>query len=185
MRTRVTKIVSLISLLSILCLMAVSCSSGNKSSYVLMCGEDNGLVAAYRAYYELDGTTVKEIREDRFNNLVTKTDDYKLINQTTYNFTADAKSSNASKWTITESGFDEELYDIGKLVKYLKKMDVYYTGDIYIKVSVFDSYTVIEVQRLDGNTITDITTGLFKGSSMIKLQKGEMLKSLWKVYKRT
>ena len=165
--------------------MASSCSAGNKSAYVLMCGEDNGLVAAYRAYFELDGTSVKEIKEDRFNNLV-RTNEYTVIGQTTYVFTADAKSSNASKWTFTESGYDKELYSVDKLIKYLKKMDVYYTGDIEIKIMEFDSYTLIEVRSMDGNTITDITTGLFKGSIKVNVPSGDKnLKSLRDVYKRT
>ena len=183
MKTRITKIVSILSILSILCLIVASCSSSDKPGYVLMCGEDNGLVAAYRAYFVLDGTTVQEIREDRYNNLL-KTNEYSLINQTTYNFTADAKTSNASKWTYTESQYDTETYNTDKLIKYLKKMNVYYTGDIYIQIAEFDSYTVIEVWNTDGDTITDITTGLFKGSSMVDLQNGVTLKSLWKVYKK-
>ncbi len=185
MKTRITKIVSLISILSILCLMVASCSSGNKPAYVLMCGEDSGLVAVYRAYFELNGTTVQEIKEDRFNNII-RTNEYTMVNQTIYSFTADAKSSNASKWTFTESGYDEELYNVDKLIKYLKKMDVYYTGDIYIQIAEFDSYTLIEVRSMDGNTILDTTTGLFKGSSLVNVQNGtKNLKSLNDVYKRT
>ncbi|MBQ5768550.1 MAG: hypothetical protein IIV94_06700, partial [Clostridiales bacterium] len=90
MKTRITKIVSLISILSILCLMVASCGSNSKPAYLLMCGEDNGLVAAYRAYFSLDGTTVQKVHEDRFNNLVGRSGDYTLINQTTYSFTAEA-----------------------------------------------------------------------------------------------
>ena len=184
MKTRITKIVSLISILSILCLMVASCSSGNKPTYVLMCGEDNGLVAVYRTYLEVNGTTLNEIREDRYNNLI-KSGGYTEINYTTYTFTAVAKSSNASKWTYTESGYDKELYNVDKLIKYLKKMDVYYTGDISIQIATFDSYTVIEVWNVDGNTVTDITTGIFKGNSLISQPNKESLKSLWKIYKRT
>ena len=111
MKTRITKIVSIISILSILCLMVASCGSNSKPAYLLMCGEDNGLVAAYRAYFSLDGTTVQKVHEDRFNNLVGRSGDYTLINQTTYSFTAEAKSSNASKWVFTESPYDKETYD--------------------------------------------------------------------------
>ena len=140
MKTRITKIVSLISILSILCLMVASCGSNSKPAYLLMCGEDNGLVAAYRAYFSLDGTTVQKVHEDRFNNLVGRSGDYTLINQTTYSFTAEAKSSNVSKWVFTESQYDKETYDVDQLIKYLKKMEVYYTGDIEIQIATFDSY---------------------------------------------
>ena len=183
MKTRITKIVSIISILSILCLMVASCGSNSKPAYLLMCGEDNGLVAAYRAYFSLDGTTVQKVHEDRFNNLVERSGDYTLINQTTYSFTAEAKSSNASKWVFTESQYDKETYDVDQLIKYLKKMDVYYTGDIEIQIATFDSYTIIEVWDVDERTITDITTAAFKGNTMVDLQNGASLESLWKVYK--
>ena len=185
MKTRITKIVSIISILSILCLMVASCGSNSKPAYLLMCGEDNGLVAAYRAYFSLDGTTVQKVHEDRFNNLVGRSGDYTLINQTTYSFTAEAKSSNASKWVFTESQYDKETYDVDQLIKYLKKMEVYYTGDISIQIATFDSYTIIEVWNVDGTTISDITTGIFKGNSLISQPNKESLKSLWKIYKRT
>ncbi len=184
MKTRITKIVSLISIVSILCLMVASCSTGKKPDYLLMCGEDNGLVAAYRAYFSLDGTTVKKIHEDHFNNLVSRGSDYELINYTTYSFTADAPSSNASKWVFTESQYNTEPYDVDQLIKYLKKMEVYYTGDIEIQIATFDSYTVIEVWEVDGRTVNDITTAAFKGNSMVDLQNGATLESLWKVYKK-
>ena len=71
----------------------------------------------------------------------------------------------------------------GKPVKYLKKMDVYYTGDIEIQIATFDSYTIIEVWDVDERTITDITTAAFKGNTMVDLQNGASLESLWKVYK--
>lgn len=183
MKTRITKIVSIISILSILCLMVASCGSNSKPAYLLMCGEDNGLVAAYRAYFSLDGTTVQKIHEDRFNNLAVRSDDYTLINQTTYSFTAEAKSSNASKWVFTESQYDKESYDVDQLIKYLKKMEVYYTGDIEIQIATFDSYTIIEVWEVDERTITDISTAAFKGNTMVDLQNGASLESLWKVYK--
>ena len=165
--------------------MAVSCSSSNIPDYVLTAGEDNGLVEAYRAYFELDGKSVKEVREDRYNNLVLRSDGaYNLIEQTTYSFSVEAGSTNADKWTITENPSDKETYDIKKLVKFIKKMQVYYTGDLSIQVSEFDSYTVIEIRKTDGNTVTDIKTGLFKNSSLVKLPDGLTLKSLRKVYKK-
>jgi len=109
--------------------------------------------------------------------------DYTLINQTTYSFTAEAKSSNASKWVFTESQYDKESYDVDQLIKYLKKMEVYYTGDIEIQIATFDSYPIIEVWEVDERTITDISTAAFKGNTMVDLQNGASLKSLWKVYK--
>lgn len=185
MKTRIAKVISLISILSILCLMVASCSTGNNPDYVLMCGEDNGLVAAYRAYFILDDKTVKEINEDRYNGLVSRSGSYKLINHDTYTFDAEAKSSNASKWVYTESQYDTEKYDTDKLIKYLKKMDVYYTGDIDIQIATFDSYTVIEVFDVDGESGSNITTAVFKGGSMVEMQNGASLESLWKVYKLT
>ena len=165
--------------------MAVSCSSSGIPAYVLTAGENNELVESYKAYFELDGKSVKEVREDRYNNLVLRSDGaYNLIEQTTYSFTAEAGSTNADKWIITESSSDKETYDMKKLVKYLKKMQVYYTGDLSIQVSAFDSYTVIEVRKNDGNTVTDVKTALFKNSSLVKLPDGLTLKSLKKVYKK-
>ena len=82
MKTRITKIVSLISILSILCLMVASCGSNSKPAYLLMCGEDNGLVAAYRAYFFLFVTTVQNVHYNIFNNLVERISAQTLIKRT-------------------------------------------------------------------------------------------------------
>ena len=183
MGVRIRKITGLITVISIVCLLTVSCGTSGKPSYVLTAGEDNGLVAAYRAYFEIDGNTVNEIQEDRYRNLILKNSDYMAVNYTTYIYNVDAKSSNVTKWSYTESGYDTELYNTDKLIKYLKKMDVYYTGDVYIQIMEFDKYTLIEVQNKEGSTVVDISTALFKNGMMVNNPKGVTLKSLDKVYK--
>lgn len=183
MGAKIGKITVLITVISVFCLLAVSCGSSRKPEYVLVAAEDNGLVAAYRAYFELDGTTVSEIHEDRYKALVLRNSDYKAINYTTYTFNAEAKSSNVSKWTYTESGYDLELFDTDKLIKYLKKMNVYYTGDIYIQIAAFDKYTLIEVWNTENNAILDISTAIFRNGQMVDNPKGVSLKSLRTVYK--
>ena len=62
-------------------------------------------------------------------------------------------------------------------------MRTFYTGDIHIKVTVFDDYTVLEVWRMENDEIAEIQTGLFRYNSIIELPRDVNLKSLAYIYK--
>ena len=184
MKSRITKFICTMLALSFVCLFISSCGSKSSPAYVLEAGQDNGLVASYRAYFELDGTSIAEVREIRFNNLLEGSVEYAEISHNTYNFDAFAQSSNASDWQYTQNPNDKAAYDVSKLIKYLKKMGATYTGNIHIQVTEFDEYTAIEVQNIKDNTIGDISTALFRRNTKINFPSGLSLQSLWKVYKR-
>ncbi|WP_034450328.1 hypothetical protein [Butyrivibrio sp. AE2032] len=181
MKTKIVKTICTVMALMLMCLMAVSCGTKSEPAYVLEASVNNGLVESYKAYFELNGKTVSEVREVRFKNLVNgSSSNYKEIEKTTYTYTAVATTSNASDWRYTQ---ERAAYDTAKLIKYLKKMEVRYTGNVEITISEFDDYVLIEVRLYDGHTPIDVSTGLFKNDKLVKLPNGISLQSLAKVYK--
>lgn len=184
MGARIRKTSGIIVLVFIICMISASCGLIRRPAYVLIAGENDDIVESYKAYFEVDNYTVRDIKEDRYKNLILKTkDEYMLIEQNTYTFSTKAKSSNVSKWTIKENIEDENDYDIEKLKKYLGKMNNEFWGDINIQLAEFDDYTVIEIQNFENDEITGISTALFKNGQLIALPEGVTLKSLKYVYK--
>lgn len=169
---------------SIILMLFLSVGVGKQPDYFLFAAEDNDLVEAYRSYFELTDTSVKKVKENNYNaRILSKNTKYYELEQTTYSFDAHAYSSNPSKWEYTQNPDDKYTYDQNKLVKRLKNMQVYFTGDINIQIIEFDNYTVIEVRQIKDDVIVDVQTGLFKYNSMVELPEEITLKSLWKVYK--
>ena len=184
MRTRILRTISVITILSLLCMMLASCGEKHKPAYFLEAGEDNGLVAAYRAYFELEGNSVKEVKEVRYDLLITGADClYKQISFKSYSFKASSQTKSPADWSYTESSHDKAKYNKDTLVNFLKKMDVNYTGDMKISIMEFDSYTLIEVQNVSGSTVLDTTAAIFNNKKMLSTPSGDTLKSVWKVYK--
>lgn len=170
--------------ISIFLLIILFASMGKQPEYFLLAAEDDDIVEAYRAYFELNDTMIKMVKVDNYNaRILSRNTKYYELEQTTYSFEAYAHSANPSKWEYTQNQFDKEDYDQEKLIKYLKMMKVFYTGDVNIQISEFNNYTVIEVQNIKEEEIVDIKTGLFKNNSIIELPEGITLKSLSKVYK--
>ena len=185
MRARIIRIISVITVLSVMCLLLSSCGEKKKPAYVLVAGEDTGIVSSYEAYFELNGSSVKEVKEVRYDNLIMKSSDYSLINQKLYHFSVTSNSSNPSNFVYTQSGYDKETYDNATLIKQLKKMGIFWTGSIQIIIYEFEGYTIVEAQHLDGNTLLETETGLFRNGRLINLPQEISLKSISKVYKKT
>ena len=184
MGTRIAKIVSVITILSVVCMLLSSCGDKKMPAYVLEAGEDAGLVQVYDAYFELDGYSVKEVRQVRFENLVERTDSYRLINVLNYNFDAYSTNGNPSDYDLKQSSLDRMPFDKATLIKFLRKLGVFWTGDIKIQLSEFDSYIILEARHTDDNAVTDIKTGLFRNGKLVELPKESSLKSVNKVYRK-
>lgn len=184
MGTRIAKIISVITILSVVCMLLASCGNKKMPAYVLEATEDSGIVQAYKAYFELDGNSLKEVRQIRYENLVERTSNYTLINFQTYSFKASSTNGNPSDYVYTQSNQDTMAFDKATLIKYLRKMGVFWTGEIQIQMTEFDGYIILEAWHTDGGTVKEIKTGLFRNSKYIELPKDSSLKSVNKVYKK-
>ena len=186
MRKGITKAFIAVLAVSFMCLMFVSCTEIKQPAYFLVASEEDDLVSVYKAYFELDGSSIRSVLENNYSaRILNKKTKYRQIEQTTYVFDAHANSSNPTKWEYEESEEDKELFDQDKLIKYLSQMRTFYTGDIHIIITVFDDYTVIEAWRMEEDEIAEIQTGLFRYNSIIELPKDVNLRSLAYIYKLT
>lgn len=185
MGTKIAKIISVITILSVLCMLLTSCGQKKMPAYVLLASEQSGLVQAYDAYFELDGNSLKEVREVRFENLVERTDNYKTIKFLSYNFNAYSTNGNPSDYSYEQSSLDTMPFEKATLIKYLRKMGVFWTGEIEIQITEFNDYVILEAAHTDTEDITEVKTGLFRSSKYIELPKGSSLRSVNKVYKKT
>ena len=185
MGTRIARFISVITILSVVCIFLTSCGEKKLPAYVLLASEQSGLVQAYEAYFELDGNSLKQVRQIRFENLVERTDHYSLINFESYNFKAISTNGNPSDYTYEQSSLDTMSFDKATLIKYLRKMGVFWTGEIQIQITEFNDYVILEAAHTDTNNMTEVRTGLFRSSKYIELPKGSSLKSISKVYKKT
>ena len=184
MRARITKIVSVITVLSVMCLLLASCGDKKKPAYVLLTGESSGLVSNFNAYFELNGNNIEEVREIRYDNLILRSDEYALYEYNTYNFEATSTTGNPSDFLYLQSSSDLAQYNKTTLIKYLKKMGVFWTGDIQIRIAEFDGYVIVEAGHSDNNKITEYKSGLFRNGKYIEPPEDSMLKSVTKVYKK-
>lgn len=184
MGTRIAKIISVITILSVVCMLLSSCGNKKMPAYVLEASEDSGIVQAYKAYFELDGNALKEVRQVRYENLVERTDKYTQISFQTYSFKASSTNGNPSDFVFTQNSHDTMAFDKATLIKYLRKMGVFWTGEIQIQMTSFDGYIILEAWHTDGGSATEIKTGLFRNGKYIELPKDSSLKSVTKIYKR-
>ena len=76
-------------------------------------------------------------------------------------------------------------FEKATLIKYLRKMGVFWTGEIEIQITEFNDYVILEAAHTDTEDITEVKTGLFRSSKYIELPKGSSLRSVNKVYKKT
>ena len=184
MGTRITRIISVITILSVVCMLLSSCGNKKMPAYVLVASEDSGIVQAFNAYFELDGNSLKEVRQVRYENLVERTNNYTQISFQTYSFKASSTNGNPSDYVFTQDSHDSIAFDKGTLVKYLRKMGVFWTGEIQIRMTAFDGYIILEAWHNDGGAVSEIKTGLFRNSKYIELPKDSSLKSVAKVFKK-
>ena len=183
MGTKTAKIISIVTILFIVCVLFCSCGGNKEPSYFLVAQEISGLVKD-EAYFELDGNSVKAAKTVRYDNLIQRTNHYKEINIQTYSFKAVSTNGNPSDYVYTQNPSDAMAFDKPTLIKDLRKMGVFWTGEIQIKLYAFDSYVIVEAGHTDGGTVTEIKTGLFRNGKYIEPPKDSDLKSIYKVYKK-
>ena len=183
MKRRIATIMSVALVLSALCAAISSCSKVD-ADYLIEGARDNGFVAAYRGYFAIDDGSVFEISGNQFDRSVLGDDSqYKSIGYQLITFEAKAERSDPLTWTYEKNKYVSEEYDVNVLKDQLKQMGVSYTGDVYIITTSFESYTVIEANSLDNNTVMDTTYGLFRDGSKIELPADIEIQDIRTVYK--
>ena len=184
MGTRIAKIISVITILSVLCMLLTSCGEKKMPAYVLEAKENSGIVQAYNAYFELDGNSLKEVKQVRFENLIQRTNNYAPVSFQNYSFKADSTNGNPSDFVFTQSPYDSMSFDKPTLIKFLRKMGIFWTGEIQIRMAEFDGYIILEAWHTDNNSVTEVKTALFRNGKYIEPPKDSSLKALDKVYKK-
>ena len=183
MGAKIARIISIITIVSIVCLLISSCDKRKQPAYFLECREDSGIVQSYNAYFELDGNSLKEVKQIRYEGLIERTSNYQQITYQTYNIKAVSTNGNPSDYVYTQSSTDTIAFEKPTLIKNLRKVGVFWTGEIQIKLTVFDGYMVLEASHTDGS-VTEYKTGLFRNGKYIEPPKDSSLRSLTTVYKK-
>ena len=197
------KIVYVLTLASVLCLALASCVSvgsgsgsssssgagassgtGKEPAYLIRAKSDNGFVAAYRAYFAVDGNSVSEISQRRYEDLTLGSGSaYQAITARTYSFDVSARSSDPLEWQYTQNEYDDKKYDTQLLIWDLKQMKLPYTGTLYVLVKTFDDYRVVLVAEMDGNSVIDESYAMFRDEDRLALPKGAKLYGLSDFYR--
>ena len=188
------KIFYLPAIICIACLSLLSCVSTGMNAepeYLIKAKRDNGFVSAYKAHFALDGEDLYKISERKYEALTLGEDSkYKMIIPDTFSFDISAPGSDKSKWEIVlpsnymmQEGVIAEPYARESLIADLTQMGITYTGSLYVLVTKFDEYKIVQVTNLDGNTVIDETYALFKNGSQLPLSKDIDLSSIWRIYR--
>ena len=175
------RILSVITICLMLCILA---GCGAKPDFIfkstkVVVYDDLGVVSD--CWYGISGNRVVDINnriEDLDSYYVSFEDDLDHWYETG-SYTFNTSSADPKDWNLKDleyTGYhrvDEDL-----LVKQLKKMDLTYTGDIYIYVSPFGEYTYIKVHCNVGEYFkeTDYTCAIFKGEKKLSLPGGIRLR---------
>ena len=178
----------------IACISILSCVSTGMNAepeYLLKAKRDNGFISAYKAHFALDGESLYKISERRYEDLTLGEDSkYKMIVPDTMSFDIDAPGSDKSKWTIVlpdnnipQEGNVTEPYTRESLIADLTQMGITYTGSLYVLVTRFDEYKIVQVTNMDGNSVIDETYALFKNGSKLPLSRDIDLSSIWRIYR--
>ena len=184
MRKGIIRTVSVVVMLSLACLMLASCGEKPRPDFVLEARVDEDLVASYRAYFELNSNSVREVKEIRYKVLILDDEtEYSEIGYDTYSFKAKAITKDPTGWTITEDPANKETYGTDTLVKLLNKMRPPLIGDLDIRLYTFDNYTIFEVSKIEDSEVVDISTAVFYKTRLIKKPDSVSLKAFSKVYK--
>ena len=190
-----------------LCLVLASCvSSGSGSStgsgagtssgasedkkkavepaYLIRAKSDNGFVAAYRAYFAVDGNSVSEISQRRYEDLTLGSGSaYQTITARSYAFDVTTRGSDPLEWQYKQNEYDDKKYDTQLLIWDLKQMKLPYTGTLYVLVKTFDDYRALLVAQMDGNSVLDESYAVFRDEDRLALPKGAKLYGLSDFYR--
>lgn len=179
------KIIYSLGLLCVLNLILVSCATSSaEPDYLIKAKSDNGFVTAYQAHFAISSDSITQISARRYDDLTLGADsNYKMINATTYAFDITAASPEPAEWEYVQNEYDTKSYDVPSLIKSLRQMNIRYTGTIYVLVTTFDDYTVIEAANLDRNTVLDESYAIFKNNKLLEHSDELRLSQLWRFYR--
>ena len=173
------------------CLMLLSCVSagmGSEPEYLIKAKRDNGFVSAYKAHFALDGENIYKISERKYDDLTLGEDSkYKVIQVDSISFDVSATGDDLSKWNVSlpyDYKNQANPYTRESLINDLTQMGVTYRGSLYVLVTRFDDYKIVQVTNLDGNSVIDESYALFKNGSRLPLSKNIDLSSIWQVRRR-
>lgn len=112
--------------------------------YLFEAGADNGLIAAYRAYFTLDGEELKLIKEKEFYSLL-RENKYKSF--TPYHCSVDVTTNDGDIRTWKYRQDYGEKYDVEKLFPLIEELDVERTEYFFIEITEFDGYQLAAVHN--------------------------------------
>lgn len=176
---------------SAVCLSLLSCVSvdtgfeqAHSPQYLIRAKSDNGFAAAYQAHFSVDGDAVSEISAREYEKLTLgDSSEYKAINAKTYAFDINAAGNTPAAWQYVQNEYDDEAYDMQLLAKELSQMNLHYSGSLYVLVTTFDDYKVVQVSNLNGNAVLDEAYAVFRNGKQLQLPKNARLCSLWRFHK--
>lgn len=191
------KMISVLTLACALCLVLASCVSsgsgsgsstgsgaGKEPAYLIRAKSDNGFVAAYRAYFAVDGNVVSEVSQRRYEDLTLGSgSSYQAITARSYAFDVSARGGDPLEWQYTQNEYDDKKYDVQLLIWDLKQMKLPYTGTLYVLVKTFDDYRALLVAQMDGNSVLDESYAVFRDEDRLALPKGAKLYGLSDFYR--
>lgn len=161
-------------LLCIVCMAFTSCVS-IEPDYLIKAKSDNGFITAYQAHFAIEGNSITEISAHQYEDLTLGADsNYRMISPETYSFDINAAGSNPAEWKYVQNEYDKTSYDVQTLIEDLKQMKLAYTGTVYVLITTFDEYKIIEAANLDGNTLIDDSYIIFRNN--VKLENSDALK---------
>ena len=124
----------------------------NEIQYYICARADNGFIAAYRAYFCIQGIRIRKISGLRYEHTVIfgkHKDDYKLFSPNDYVFNIKASSNDPTEWKIKQNEYQKDRYDIDNLISLLKKTEILLEGYIELILHEFDEYQIIYMSRTD------------------------------------
>ena len=180
MGNKLVKVIGCAAVSAITCTALTSCGSTGPNPDYLIMGAEEGGTPVYRAYYAVYGNSIQNITKGAYEDYISKDDNYKTISTSTCDFDITAGSSDPAEWEYEVKYFDEEPYDTDVLKTQLKEMNIHYVGEVYILVTTFDGYVILQVNN---KTENQSTYGMFKDGKQMTLPAGTDLRSLVTFYR--
>ena len=116
--------------------------------YLFEAGADNGLIAAYRAYFTLDGEELRLIKEREFDSLLRENrDKYKSFRPYHCSIDVTTNDGDMRSWQYRQDY--GEKYDIEKLYPLIEEMNVERTKYFFVQLTEFDEYQLVYMCNTD------------------------------------
>ena len=175
-------------LLIISCFLLTSCGEvKSEPDYLLEGARDEGLMPSYRAYFAIDNDNITKISKREYEKLLYKKDQehhYKIVPNKSYSFDVKAGTNKPSEWEFVPSQYNKTTYDEEMLKDQLSAMDVSYVGDVYILITEFEGYHIIEVKNMDEHTVMDSQYAIFHDGEKLSTYENIDLSSIRCIYHR-